>query len=183
MNVSTRWLKDMVPGLAGTPEELAGHLALRGAPVEAISSPGDGLGDIVVGRVIKAVQHPNADRLSLCEVDSGDGIVQEEGDDSGENILESIAHNGILDVCDVDPVLLAQWPRLCEVHHEECDWPSRQIGDDCWCKYNCEILCCDESFEQGCSYDLLVEELCGNGRLDGFAPGSSGPNMVARLRR
>jgi phenylalanyl-tRNA synthetase beta chain len=76
MNVSTRWLKDMVPGLEGTPEELADHLALRGAPVEEISSPGAALGDVVVARVVSAQQHPNADRLSVCEVDGGDGIVQ-----------------------------------------------------------------------------------------------------------
>lgn len=76
MNVSTRWLKDMVAGLDGTPGELAEHLALRGAPVEGITSPGDGLADIVIGRVVTAAQHPNADRLSLCEVDGGDGIVQ-----------------------------------------------------------------------------------------------------------
>ncbi len=76
MNVSMRWLQAMVPGLDATAEELAEHLALRGAPVEEISSPGQGLGDIVVGRVLKAGPHPNADRLSLCEVDGGDGIVQ-----------------------------------------------------------------------------------------------------------
>ena len=76
MNVSTRWLKDMVPGLSGTPSELAEHLALRGAPVEEITSPGETLGDIVVGKVLSAGQHPNADRLSLCEVDAGDGVVQ-----------------------------------------------------------------------------------------------------------
>ncbi|MBW2460159.1 MAG: phenylalanine--tRNA ligase subunit beta, partial [Deltaproteobacteria bacterium] len=62
--------------LEGTPEELAEHLALRGAPVDDISSPGQGLGDVVVARVIKAEQHPNADRLRVCEVDGGDGIVQ-----------------------------------------------------------------------------------------------------------
>ncbi|NNL30517.1 MAG: phenylalanine--tRNA ligase subunit beta [Gemmatimonadetes bacterium] len=76
MNVSTRWLKDMVPGLSGSPKELAEHLALRGAPVEEITSPGEALGDIVVGKVVTAGQHPNADRLSLCEVDGGDGVVQ-----------------------------------------------------------------------------------------------------------
>jgi phenylalanyl-tRNA synthetase beta chain len=76
MNVSTRWLKDMVDGLEGTPEELADHLALRGAPVEDISSPGASLGDVVIARVVSAQQHPNADRLSVCEVDGGDGLVQ-----------------------------------------------------------------------------------------------------------
>ncbi len=75
MNVSIRWLREMVPGLKGTAREIAEHLALRGAPVEEISSPGEGLGDVVIARVITAVQHPNADRLSLCEVDGGSGVV------------------------------------------------------------------------------------------------------------
>jgi len=76
MNVSARWLKEMVPGLKGTPAQLAEHLALRGAPVDEITSPGEELRDIVIGRVISAQQHPNADRLSVCEVDGGDGVVQ-----------------------------------------------------------------------------------------------------------
>lgn len=76
MNISVRWLKDMVPGLSGTPEEIADHLALRGAPVASVSSPGDSLSDVVVGQVVTARQHPNADRLSVCEVDGGGGTVQ-----------------------------------------------------------------------------------------------------------
>lgn len=76
MNVSLRLLKAMVPGLDGTAEAVAEHLALRGAPVDEISSPGQELSDIVIGKVISAGQHPNADRLSVCEVDGGDGIVQ-----------------------------------------------------------------------------------------------------------
>ena len=76
MNVSYRWLKDMVPGLDLTPEEVASHLALRGAPVEGMESPGAALGDVVVGKVITAGRHPNADRLSLCTVDGGAGVVQ-----------------------------------------------------------------------------------------------------------
>ncbi len=76
MNVSYRWLKEMVPGLELTPREVADHLALRGAPVEEMVSPGEGLGDVVVGRVVTAGPHPNADRLSLCTVDGGAGVVQ-----------------------------------------------------------------------------------------------------------
>ncbi len=76
MNVSTRWLTDLVPGLVAAPEALAEHLALRGAPVEEITTPGEGLGDLVVGKVLAARSHPNADRLSLCDVDGGDGVVQ-----------------------------------------------------------------------------------------------------------
>ena len=76
MKVSARWLHDLVPGLDLGPEALAEHLALRGAPVEEITSPGRGLGDIVVATVLDAGPHPNADRLSLCTVDAGRGAVQ-----------------------------------------------------------------------------------------------------------
>ncbi len=76
MNVSFRWLKDMVPGLRLPAREVADHLALRGAPVEEMVSPGVELGDVVVGRVVTTGPHPNADRLSLCRVDAGAGVVQ-----------------------------------------------------------------------------------------------------------
>ena len=66
----------MVPGLELSPEELAGHFALRGAPVDEITSPGAGLQDIVIGKVVAAGKHPNADRLSVCTVDGGEGEVQ-----------------------------------------------------------------------------------------------------------
>jgi len=76
MNVSYRWLKDMVPGLRLGAREVADHLALRGAPVEEMVSPGAELGEVVVGRVVTSGPHPNADRLSLCTVDAGAGVVQ-----------------------------------------------------------------------------------------------------------
>ncbi len=76
MKASCRWLADLVPGLDLEPEALAEHLALRGAPVEDMSALGDGLGDVVVARVLTAGPHPNADRLSLCTVDAGSGTVQ-----------------------------------------------------------------------------------------------------------
>lgn len=76
MNVSRRWLLDIVPGVELDDAGIAAHLALRGAPVESIESPGALLGDVVVGRVLTARQHPNADRLSLCTVDGGAGEVQ-----------------------------------------------------------------------------------------------------------
>ncbi|HSW29572.1 MAG TPA: phenylalanine--tRNA ligase subunit beta [Longimicrobiales bacterium] len=75
MNVSYRWLKDMVPGLELSPDAVAAHLTLRGAPVEGMHSPGAELGEVVIGKVITAGRHPNADRLSLCTVDAGKGVV------------------------------------------------------------------------------------------------------------
>lgn len=73
MNISYRWLKELVPGLSETPEELGERLALLGFPVEDSLSFTGGLSDLVVARVIEAGPHPNADRLSLCRVDAGTG--------------------------------------------------------------------------------------------------------------
>jgi phenylalanyl-tRNA synthetase beta chain len=76
MKVSARWIRDLVPGLEVTPREMADRLALRGAPVEDVTSPGEGLTDVVIGKVLTAQPHPNADRLTLCTVDGGQGVVQ-----------------------------------------------------------------------------------------------------------
>ena len=76
MNVSYRWLRAIAPELDLRPEEVAGRLAMRGAPVEGIVDLAEGLGTVVIGRVETVKQHPNADRLSVCEVDGGNGTVQ-----------------------------------------------------------------------------------------------------------
>ncbi|MEX2467517.1 MAG: phenylalanine--tRNA ligase subunit beta [Gemmatimonadota bacterium] len=60
-----------MPGLASDPATVAEHLALRGAPVEDVVTPGAALSDVLVARVLEAGPHPNADRLSLCRVDAG----------------------------------------------------------------------------------------------------------------
>ena len=76
MNISYAWLKSVAPGLTESPEELAERLALLGAPVEEITSVSAGLEGVIIGRVKSVRGHPNADRLSLCEVDNGEEVVQ-----------------------------------------------------------------------------------------------------------
>jgi phenylalanyl-tRNA synthetase beta chain len=46
-----------------------------GLEVEGIENRGDALAAFRIARVIEAVQHPNADRLRVCQVDTGDNIV------------------------------------------------------------------------------------------------------------
>jgi phenylalanyl-tRNA synthetase beta chain len=76
MNVSLRWLRDLAPSIEGSPAELSDHLAARGFPVEGMEELAEGLSGIRVGRVLSVRSHPNADRLRVCEVDGGDGVVQ-----------------------------------------------------------------------------------------------------------
>ena len=76
MNISFAWLEAMVPGLEMGVEEVVEHLATRGAPVEGTAFLGAGLEEVVVARVESVRQHPNADRLSLCEVNNGEETLQ-----------------------------------------------------------------------------------------------------------
>ena len=73
MKVSYRWVRDVAPGIDLTVDEAMARLALRGAPVEEAEDLAAGLEDIVIGQVLEARPHPNADRLTLCRVMGPDG--------------------------------------------------------------------------------------------------------------
>ncbi len=72
MQVSWRWLNDYIDLSDTNPEALAKTLTSLGLEVEGIEVKKPLKGDVVVGKILKAVQHPNADKLRLCEVDVGD---------------------------------------------------------------------------------------------------------------
>jgi phenylalanyl-tRNA synthetase beta chain len=73
MRVPLSWLREYCDPPLGTPE-IAGRLNLSGTEVGRIERAGvpDGAG-FVVGKVRAAERHPDADRLSVCEVDDGSG--------------------------------------------------------------------------------------------------------------
>ncbi|MGE5407429.1 MAG: phenylalanine--tRNA ligase subunit beta [Syntrophothermus sp.] len=73
MRVPYTWLREYCdPGLA--PEELADRLVMTGTEVERIDLAGPPEADgFVVGKVLAAERHPDADRLSVCTVDDGEG--------------------------------------------------------------------------------------------------------------
>lgn len=73
MDVSVNWLRALLPGLEGTPAELADRISMRAIPVDRAVPVGEGLDGIRVARVLEARPHPDADRLTLCRVDAGGG--------------------------------------------------------------------------------------------------------------
>jgi len=75
MNISLNWLSAML-GRPLDPADVAHRLAMLGAGVEAIEPLHQDLGDIVVGLVEAVRPHPNAERLSLCQVNTGQGTVE-----------------------------------------------------------------------------------------------------------
>ena len=73
MRVPISWLREYCdPGLGAG--ELAKRLAMTGTEVERVVSLGPPSAEgFVVGRVLEREKHPDADRLSVCTVDTGDG--------------------------------------------------------------------------------------------------------------
>src|SRR5262249_11803798 len=72
MKLPISWLKEWVD-VDATPEQVAESLTTRGFYVEGVEQHGRRHPGIVVARVLEAKKHPNADKLSLCRVDSGTG--------------------------------------------------------------------------------------------------------------
>jgi phenylalanyl-tRNA synthetase beta chain len=73
MRVPCSWLREYCdPGL--DPAALADRLVMTGTEVERLETVGPSSSEgFVVGKVIEREQHPNADRLSVCRVDTGEG--------------------------------------------------------------------------------------------------------------
>ncbi len=76
MKISFNWLKDIIP-IQNTPQQVAEMLTDCGLEVEYFEkheSIKGGLQGVVVGLVTEKTKHPNADKLSICKVNIGDGI-------------------------------------------------------------------------------------------------------------
>ncbi len=73
MRVPYSWLREYCdPGIGAA--ELAERLAMTGTEVERVGTVGPPTAEgFVVGRVVEREKHPDADRLSVCTVDTGDG--------------------------------------------------------------------------------------------------------------
>ncbi len=70
MKVSLNWLRDLVE-LPPTVPALVDLLTLAGVEVEGVETSGCAIPNVVVAQIKESVQHPNADRLSVCKVDDG----------------------------------------------------------------------------------------------------------------
>ncbi|MBS0549989.1 MAG: phenylalanine--tRNA ligase subunit beta [Proteobacteria bacterium] len=75
MKFTLSWLKEHLETDA-TLAQVRDALTMLGLEVEGIANPAETLKGFVVGYVVEAVQHPNADRLRVCKVDTGNGVVQ-----------------------------------------------------------------------------------------------------------
>jgi phenylalanyl-tRNA synthetase beta chain len=75
VNISEQWLREWVdPEL--TTQELAHQVTMAGLEVEAIEPVAGSFSGVVIARIVSADKHPDADKLRVCQVDTGNETVQ-----------------------------------------------------------------------------------------------------------
>jgi phenylalanyl-tRNA synthetase beta chain len=72
MKFSVNWLREFVD-LPENPEGIADLLTRAGVETEKIETRGTKIEQVIVSQIVSASRHPNADRLTVCEVDDGSG--------------------------------------------------------------------------------------------------------------
>lgn len=78
MKISLKWLQDYVDvtEFFAKPEVLGESLTRAGLEVEEITNRAKDFNHVVIGHILEKDKHPNADKLSLCKVSTGDVIHQ-----------------------------------------------------------------------------------------------------------
>lgn len=71
MKIPFSWLKAYVP-LTATPEQVAADLVRLGHEVEGVELPRAGVKGVRVGLILSRLPHPDADKLSLLQLDIGE---------------------------------------------------------------------------------------------------------------
>ena len=74
MKLSFNWLREYLPALDRSPDEIADALIFTGVEVEGVEVHGAGVEKVVVAQIESFQQHPNADRLSVCQVLDGSKV-------------------------------------------------------------------------------------------------------------
>src|SRR6201993_502756 len=72
MKFSVNWLREFVD-LPEDPEDIADLLTRAGVETTDIETRGASVDRVIVAQITGSSRHPNADRLSVCEVDDGSG--------------------------------------------------------------------------------------------------------------
>jgi phenylalanyl-tRNA synthetase beta chain len=73
MLISLKWLEDYVD-VDVTPAEFAERLTMAGLEVDSLKETGPDFSGVVAAKILTLKPHPNADKLALCELTTGDTI-------------------------------------------------------------------------------------------------------------
>ena len=76
MRISLQWLSEWIGGPLPAPKDLAARLTMAGLEIEGVEAAAPPLPGVIVGEIVERVKHPNADTLSVCQVNTGSETVQ-----------------------------------------------------------------------------------------------------------
>jgi phenylalanyl-tRNA synthetase beta chain len=75
VKISEKWLRERVSPALST-EELAHQITMAGLEVDAIDPVAAAFSGVVVAQILSVEQHPDADKLRVCQVNSGQESLQ-----------------------------------------------------------------------------------------------------------
>ncbi|MBU2862708.1 phenylalanine--tRNA ligase subunit beta [Reinekea forsetii] len=75
MKISEKWLRQWV-NPAITAQDMMDQITMAGLEVDGFEPVAENFSGVVVGEILTAKQHPNADKLQVCEVSNGSETVQ-----------------------------------------------------------------------------------------------------------
>ena len=90
MIVSLEWLKDYTD-VQVSPETFCDRMIMSGSNLETMEIAGEGITNVVVGRIEKIEKHPDADKLVVCSLNIGDKAAEGKSEETG--LLLFSAHN------------------------------------------------------------------------------------------
>ena len=76
MNLSLKWLKEFVDIGNVAPRDFSEAMTMSGSKVELFEIEGGQIENIVEGKILEIEKHPDADKLTVCQVDVGEKTVQ-----------------------------------------------------------------------------------------------------------
>jgi phenylalanyl-tRNA synthetase beta chain len=75
MKFTLSWLKEHLETDA-TVDQVVEAMTMAGLEVESVEDPASKLAKFSVAKIVEAVQHPNADKLRVCQVETKDGRLE-----------------------------------------------------------------------------------------------------------
>ncbi|PTW51524.1 phenylalanine--tRNA ligase subunit beta [Rhodovulum kholense] len=130
MKFTLSWLKEHLETEA-TLDEILYALTDLGLEVEGVENPAKALQDFTIGKVLKAEQHPDADRLRVCQVATGQGEKQIVcgAPNAREGITVVIAHPGMY-IPGIDTTIQIGKIRGVESHGMMCSEREMELSDE-----------------------------------------------------
>ncbi|MFV2053912.1 phenylalanine--tRNA ligase subunit beta [Aliiroseovarius sp. YM-037] len=130
MKFTLSWLKDHLDTTASV-DEIAYALTDLGLEVEGIENPLEKFGAFTLGLVKEAKQHPDADRLRVCQVETDEGIKQIVcgAPNAREGIIVVIAKPGMY-IPGIDTTIQVGKIRGVESHGMMCSEREMELSDE-----------------------------------------------------